>query len=83
MKLLDFGNMSTSFEPSLNEIYVRCLDIVRRVTIISSEARYGLTSDEFQVLKEISDDLLGLYMNISYRQKRSFAFLNFEDDEDN
>lgn len=83
MKHLDFGNMSTQFEPSLNEIYARCLDIVRRVTNISSEAHRGLTSDEFQVLKEISDDLLCLYMNISYRYQRFSAPSDPESVDDN
>lgn len=60
--------MSNQVEPSLCDIYARCLDIVQRLTCISSVSYHGLTAEEFRDLEQIANDLLGLYMNISYRQ---------------
>lgn len=67
--------------PTLVEVYARCLDIVQRVTYISSESHHGLSVEEFHALEGIADDLLGLHMRISYRQTHTFTPSGPDDDD--
>lgn len=70
-----------TYNPTLVEVFARCLDVVQRVTYISSESHHGLSADEFHDLVEIANELLGLHMRISYRQTHTFTPSGSDDDD--